>query len=326
MNVPSIYDIIEFCVDEISCFNWLKDIAILTEPEACRGCGGPLRVSDERKGRPLFRFRCRRKACQERISIYNNTFFMNCRIPCNQVMMLSYLWLCGASHKTIVAMTKLSSKSITQWICHTKQLLSHAVESNLEEDYMVGGPGIIVEVDESKFGKRKYNQGHHVEGVWVVGGVERTAERKCFAFAVENRSAPALLAVMQRFIRPGSIIYTDCWKGYTDVIFEEMGMFHDTVNHTYNWVDPITGVHTNTIEGTWSAMKWHGTPIRQRTRELVQANLFAFIWKRKNAGNEWEEFLVAMRDMDYVLIAGDHVEEINDEIAVVADELDALMM
>ncbi len=32
-------------------------------------------------------------------------------------------------------------------------------------------------------------------------------------------------------------------------------MAHGTVNHTYNYVDPDTGVHTNTIEGTWNDIK-----------------------------------------------------------------------
>ncbi|CAG8848563.1 18529_t:CDS:2, partial [Racocetra persica] len=30
----------------------------------------------------------------------------------------------------------------------------------------------IVEIDKSKFGKRKYNKGKRVEGQWVFGGVE----------------------------------------------------------------------------------------------------------------------------------------------------------
>jgi hypothetical protein len=44
------------------------------------------------------------------------------------------------------------------------------------EDAVIGGDNIVVEIDGSKLGKRKYHRGHRVEGVWVVGGIERTHE------------------------------------------------------------------------------------------------------------------------------------------------------
>jgi len=44
-----------------------------------------------------------------------------------------------------------------------------------EESEPIGGPGKVVEVDESKFGKRKYHRGHRVDGVWVY-----SSPPKCF--------------------------------------------------------------------------------------------------------------------------------------------------
>ena len=53
-----------------------------------------------------------------------------------------------------------------------------------EEEFggQVGGPGTIVEIDESKFGKRKYHRGKHVDGMWVFGGVERGKKENCFFY------------------------------------------------------------------------------------------------------------------------------------------------
>ncbi len=65
---------------------------------------------------------------------------------------------------------------------------------------------IIVEVDESKFGKRKYHRGHRVEGVWVVGGVERTPQRKSFYATVPNRTGETLEELIQNYVLPGNSI------------------------------------------------------------------------------------------------------------------------
>jgi len=41
----------------------------------------------------------------------------------------------------------------------------------------LGGVGEVVEIDESKFGKRKYHRGKRVEGTWVFGGYQRSNGR-----------------------------------------------------------------------------------------------------------------------------------------------------
>lgn len=40
------------------------------------------------------------------------------------------------------------------------------------------GPWILVQLGESKFGKRKFNRGYCVEGAWVFACVEKTELRK----------------------------------------------------------------------------------------------------------------------------------------------------
>lgn len=85
------------------------------------------------------------------------------------------------------------------------------VHSCFQDCIEIGGPGVVVEIDESKIGKRKYHRGHYVEGQWVFGGVERLSGR-CFMVPVEDRSRETLTALIKKYILPGSIIVSDCWK------------------------------------------------------------------------------------------------------------------
>ncbi|KZS00241.1 Uncharacterized protein APZ42_003546, partial [Daphnia magna] len=62
------------------------------------------------------------------------------------------------------------------WYNFCREVSEDVVINNSEK---IGGFGITVEIDESKFGKRKYYPGKRVEGVWVFGGVKRISG-KCF--------------------------------------------------------------------------------------------------------------------------------------------------
>jgi len=52
---------------------------------------------------------------------------------------------------------------------------------------------------------------------------------------------------------PGCQMWSDQWSSYH--CLERHGFVHGTVNHTLNFRDPVTGVHTNRIEGSWGAVK-----------------------------------------------------------------------
>ncbi|XP_047488175.1 uncharacterized protein LOC125038668, partial [Penaeus chinensis] len=116
----------------------------------------------------------------------------------------------------------------------------------------IGGPGTILEIDESKFGKRKYNVGRLIEGQWVYGGVCR----ECWNFffiPVPSRDAETLLAIIKDRVKEGTTIISDCWKAYS--CLKKEGFQHLTVNHSLNFVDPVTAAHTNTIERKWREAK-----------------------------------------------------------------------
>ncbi|KAI5151341.1 hypothetical protein ENBRE01_2071 [Enteropsectra breve] len=152
----------------------------------------------------------------------------------------------------------------------------------------MGGNEVIVEADESKFGKKKYHKGHKVEGVWIFGFVEKTLKRKLYLFQVKNRKKETLMPLMITYIDKNSIIRTDCWKGYADV--SKHFKKHQTVNHSRHYKDPETGVHTNTIEGNWSPLK-SAVPVRCRTKKLIDIYLLRKMVERNKEGDTLEYLL-----------------------------------
>ena len=70
-----------------------------------------------------------------------------------------------------------SCSTLVDWYNFAREV---CLQIAILDNEQIGGPGIVVEVDESKFGKRKYNRGRKVDGCWVFGGIERVGKKVFF--------------------------------------------------------------------------------------------------------------------------------------------------
>ena len=191
-----------------------------------------------------------KKSCGIKYHIWEGTIFYKSKLNKLKLLKIIQLWLQKLNNKTIAWFFDLSRNSVNKILTKLSKVLVPNYYKNLEQ---IGGNGTIVEIDESKFRKRKYYRKHAVDGVWVLGMVERTEKRRIILLAIDDRAKSTLAEKITSKIEKQSILYTDCWKGYSGI--DRMGFTHQKENHGLHFVDNETGTHTNTIEGNWWAFK-----------------------------------------------------------------------
>ena len=225
-----------------------------------------------------------------KVSIRHNSWLVDCKLPLENVLELIYLWSQGFTHSEVMHELSLSKKTVTEWFIFFREACINAI---MEHSEQIGGNGIEVEIDESKFGKRKYHRGHKVEGQWVFGGREKYNKQKIFMVPVHNRKASTLIPIIKKWIAPGSIIHSDCWKAYSNL--SKLGYTHVTVNHSKEFVNRESAACTNSIESDWRhakvTMPAYGTHLGDHAGYLVE-----FMWRRFNDDND--KFITLINDIN----------------------------
>jgi hypothetical protein len=85
-------------------------------------------------------------------------------------MLVLHLWSKGYSEKLICDDFSFSNQTVVDWFRFCRDLCVTRFEENQD---MIGGPGSVVELDETHVVRRKYNRGRMLEAGWLFGGIER---------------------------------------------------------------------------------------------------------------------------------------------------------
>ena len=230
------------------------------------------------KLRDGFEWRCSKRNCNGMASMRQNSWFSGSKLSIPKILALTYAWAHKYTIDQAVLETSLddettSSETVIDWYNYCREVCAYRIMQH--HAGQIGGPGKTVEIDESKFGKMKYNRGRYVEGQWVFGGICRQT-KACFLVPVEHRDKDTLLPIIRANILPGTRVMSDKWKAYD--CLQDKGYQHLTVNHSLNFVDPDTGAHTQGIENTWWGVK-RGMPRTGTSKDLFESYLHEYLWR-----------------------------------------------
>ena len=102
-------------------------------------------------------------------------------------------------------------------------------------------------------------------------------------YAVPNRSAAILMPIIQNSILPETTVMSDLWRAYGGI--DAMGFNHFTVNQSVNFVDPVTGAHTQNVENSWKLAKSRNKRQHGTNRQMLDSYLCEWMWRQKNRNN-----------------------------------------
>lgn len=297
---------------------FLQNHGIFSKEMKCPACGNWMKLDLNR-----IRWRCYKAKCRKEISVrIDNSFFtfiersgrLHSRLSLAKIIELVYLFLFFRLNiRQCAYVTGLHTHAVGDWNNLMREVCSNSL---VNEPKMVGTLENPIQIDESFFsGRRKYNTGRLLHGnmqnnqhsmgdwhgntmgdedgtdpakfgvddpsaVWVLGIYANKNDVRYLR--VKDRTMSTLTEAIEKHVEAGSVIVTDLWKGYNGLA--PRGFIHFTVNHSENYVDPITGYHTQGVERSWRTTKSY---IRNTigNRKLFQSHLDEAAWKMKHGSD-----------------------------------------
>eukprot|EP00644_Phytophthora_capsici_P015370 jgi/Phyca11/113720/e_gw1.24.401.1 len=232
------------CASKEAAVQWCLKVGLLPRSRPCPKCGEAMRLSPNGK-----RLRCCRASCRLERTYKKRSFF-------DLKLQVAVLLLCfskqeKSTHTHAPQLSLKSSHTLADWFSFCRATCALKM---LRCPIQVGGPGHVVEIDETSINKKfENNVGARDPDYCLFGGVDRTTNI-VFASIVENNRTKARLSAEMRNHNIENNPY-----------LAGMDYSHQWVNHSTSFVNPDYGVHTQRTEGVWE--------VRIKQRLKVNPNL-----------------------------------------------------
>ena len=241
-------------------------------------------------------WRCSR--CLYSVAITNGSYLHGLKkLSAFKVIKLLYKFYQDRTAEQASNDDELNYELCRRWFDWFRRCISHYMQHyfypNFEFD--LSHPS---EWDESSFAaKPKHNRGQRREPVWVVGGVQRMTNLVMLQM-VEERDESTMIPIIYHHAHGGATIITDAWGACNPL--NSFGFRHFNVNHSRTFADPLTGWHSNTIEGLFGLCKLDLKKHKGIPQSHLQRHLDAWCFRRntiKSGQNYWEQLLLVIGAM-----------------------------
>lgn len=166
---------------------WCMDEGLIAKSRLCCQCDQPMKLVKCEDRSDKYKWECRKTVNGKRhkveVSIRKGSWFEKSNMTLEEVLKFTYWWSRDLRQEEIRHELNIATHTAVDWDSFCRETCEVTL---MERKDSIGGPEKIVQIDESKFGKRKYHRGHRVEVQWVFGGIEE--ETRSFMVTVEKRT------------------------------------------------------------------------------------------------------------------------------------------